>query len=164
MVSTLDSESSDPSSNLGGTQLKSFFSSWHFWARECTWKLHFGFCLHLEGLPGSLTVVRAILQLTIRFLPVAVIAQLGERQTEDLKVPGSIPGRGIFCQYIQQLKPTCKCYIVCWCIECTNANVMVAKNKLPSFRATNICLTNYTKIFYFSKHKPSKRPRGDSNS
>ena len=31
----------------------------------------------------------------------AVIAQLGERQTEDLKVPGSIPGRGIiFCSYI----------------------------------------------------------------
>ena len=28
----------------------------------------------------------------------AVIAQLGERQTEDLKVPGSIPGRGIFSQ------------------------------------------------------------------
>ncbi len=28
----------------------------------------------------------------------AVIAQLGERQTEDLKVPGSIPGRGIFYQ------------------------------------------------------------------
>ena len=26
----------------------------------------------------------------------AAIAQLGERQTEDLKVPGSIPGRGIF--------------------------------------------------------------------
>ena len=26
----------------------------------------------------------------------AVIAQLGERQTEDLKVPGSIPGRGRF--------------------------------------------------------------------
>ena len=25
----------------------------------------------------------------------AVMAQLGERQTEDLKVPGSIPGRGI---------------------------------------------------------------------
>ena len=24
-----------------------------------------------------------------------MIAQLGERQTEDLKVPGSIPGRGI---------------------------------------------------------------------
>ena len=28
------------------------------------------------------------------FLQAAVIAQLGERQTEDLKVPGSIPGRG----------------------------------------------------------------------
>ncbi len=27
----------------------------------------------------------------------ASIAQLGERQTEDLKVPGSIPGGGIFC-------------------------------------------------------------------
>ena len=26
----------------------------------------------------------------------AEIAQLGERKTEDLKVPGSIPGRGIF--------------------------------------------------------------------
>ena len=25
-----------------------------------------------------------------------MIAQLGERQTEDLKVPGSIPGRGNF--------------------------------------------------------------------
>ena len=27
----------------------------------------------------------------------AAIAQLGERQTEDLKVPGSIPGLGTFC-------------------------------------------------------------------
>ena len=26
----------------------------------------------------------------------AAIAQLGERQTEDLKVPGSIPGLGMF--------------------------------------------------------------------
>ena len=29
-------------------------------------------------------------------LPTAAIAQLGERQTEDLKVPGSIPGLGTF--------------------------------------------------------------------
>ena len=29
------------------------------------------------------------------YLAVAVIAQLGERQTEDLKVPGSIQGRGM---------------------------------------------------------------------
>ena len=28
----------------------------------------------------------------------AAIAQLGERQTEDLKVPGSIPGEGTFFQ------------------------------------------------------------------
>ena len=27
---------------------------------------------------------------------VAAIAQLGERQTEDLEVPGSIPGLGMF--------------------------------------------------------------------
>ena len=27
-------------------------------------------------------------------VPAAAIAQLGERQTEDLKVPGSIPGLG----------------------------------------------------------------------
>ena len=31
-----------------------------------------------------------------RDFDIAAIAQLGERQTEDLKVPGSIPGRGIF--------------------------------------------------------------------
>jgi hypothetical protein len=30
---------------------------------------------------------------------VAAIAQLGERQTEDLKVPGSIPGLGTYFSY-----------------------------------------------------------------
>ena len=30
------------------------------------------------------------------FILPAALAQLGERQTEDLKVPGSIPGGGIF--------------------------------------------------------------------
>ena len=30
----------------------------------------------------------------------AAVAQLGERQTEDLKVPGSIPGLGIFFVFI----------------------------------------------------------------
>ena len=29
-------------------------------------------------------------------MALAAIAQLGERQTEDLKVPGSIPGLGIY--------------------------------------------------------------------
>ena len=29
----------------------------------------------------------------------AAIAQLGERQTEDLKVPGSIPGRGFLSMF-----------------------------------------------------------------
>lgn len=42
-------------------------------------------------------------------LACAAIAQLGERQTEDLKVPGSIPGRGnlftkiIFSAYLAQM-------------------------------------------------------------
>ena len=30
----------------------------------------------------------------------AAIAQLGERQTEDLKVPGSIPGLGIYSVFL----------------------------------------------------------------
>ena len=30
----------------------------------------------------------------------AALAQLGERQTEDLKVPGSIPGGGIFANVV----------------------------------------------------------------
>ena len=33
----------------------------------------------------------------LEFVHIAAIAQLGERQTEDLKVPGSIPGLGILC-------------------------------------------------------------------
>ena len=32
----------------------------------------------------------------------AAIAQLGERQTEDLKVPSSILGLGIFCRSVQR--------------------------------------------------------------
>ena len=32
----------------------------------------------------------------------AGIAQLGERQTEDLKVPGSIPGHGTYCDAQRQ--------------------------------------------------------------
>ena len=39
--------------------------------------------------------IENFLQLSI-YSQEAVIAQLGERQTEDLKVPGSIPGRGMF--------------------------------------------------------------------
>ena len=32
----------------------------------------------------------------IQLFSIVSIAQLGERKTEDLKVPGSIPGRGNF--------------------------------------------------------------------
>ena len=37
----------------------------------------------------------------------AAIAQLGERQTEDLKVPGSIPGLGIFRHHHMQMSSRC---------------------------------------------------------
>ena len=41
----------------------------------------------------------------------AAIAQLGERQTEDLKVPGSIPGGGIkiFFFYYSRINLMCLC-------------------------------------------------------
>ena len=38
-----------------------------------------------------------------RTMSAAAIAQLGERQTEDLKVPGSIPGLGICCLHVHVL-------------------------------------------------------------
>ena len=38
------------------------------------------------------------LSVRLRLFNQAAIAQLGERQTEDLKVPGSIPGLGTFCE------------------------------------------------------------------
>ena len=38
-------------------------------------------------------------------MDVAAIAQLGERQTEDLEVPGSIPGLGIIAQLRPGLQP-----------------------------------------------------------
>ena len=43
-----------------------------------------------QQLPRGLQVLR------VSHISRAVIAQLGERQTEDLEVPGSIPGHGIF--------------------------------------------------------------------
>ena len=46
-------------------------------------------CLSSYGLL-RLVIVINLLKVEVS----ATIAQLGERQTEDLKVPGSIPGRG----------------------------------------------------------------------
>ncbi len=43
---------------------------------------------------GNPILLKNFLQCTISMC--AVIAQMGERQTEDLKVPGSIPSRGSF--------------------------------------------------------------------
>ena len=34
----------------------------------------------------------------------AAIAQLGERQTEDLEVPGSIPGLGILAHFLDSVR------------------------------------------------------------
>ena len=46
--------------------------------------------LRSVGQPGNKSKVSQVSE--------AAIAQLGERQTEDLKVPGSIPGLGILAQ------------------------------------------------------------------
>ena len=44
-------------------------------------------CVHVNAYVSQ-TVIRMLMMLS------AAIAQLGERQTEDLEVPGSIPGYG----------------------------------------------------------------------
>ena len=113
MVSTQDSESCDPSSNLGGTynffQVKSEFS---FIIRQ-----HF-------------TV-----------LSKAVIAQLGERQTEDLKVPGSIPGRGTFCK--QKIL-----YFISKNQKCNLRTILKNVRNLPDW-------PNCNKIFHCRKYNKS---------
>jgi hypothetical protein len=55
---------------------------------------------------------------------VAAIGQLGERQTEDLKVPGSIPGLGTHCRdralrrkenpFTQNRTPSVSSATYCW--------------------------------------------------
>ena len=57
----------------------------------------------------------------------AVIAQLGERQTEDLKVPGSIPGHGNsflfwFCRPTSQV--TCGYYDFDFLVISTDGRVV----------------------------------------
>ena len=47
----------------------------------------------LEYLPSK-QVARVRFPVDALFINPAALAQLGERQTEDLKVPGSIPGGG----------------------------------------------------------------------
>ena len=47
----------------------------------------------------------------------AAIAQLGERQTEDLKVPGSIPGLGI-------LSHVHLCLVSCFALSCRVVSVL----------------------------------------
>ena len=46
----------------------------------------------------------------------ASIAQLGERQTEDLKVPGSIPGRGTFSCFWLSFWYVCVCVSIYWLV------------------------------------------------
>ena len=44
---------------------------------------------------ASAVLGKRFVSVRVSFISLAAIAQLGERQTEDLKVPGSIPGLGI---------------------------------------------------------------------
>ena len=59
----------------------------------------------------------------------AAIAQLGERQTEDLKVPGSIPGRGtpFFSDLtLKRASPRAKANVEPWhelTLKCSNSNM-----------------------------------------
>ncbi len=62
------------------------------------------FCIGLVGSVGVPPPPRLALFLSApknRSDTKAAIAQLGERQTEDLKVPGSIPGLGTFCVLVK---------------------------------------------------------------
>ena len=49
----------------------------------------------------------------------AAIAQLGERQTEDLKVPGSIPGLGILSCLVGQPVDECTSLPLFWMLQGT---------------------------------------------
>ena len=49
----------------------------------------------------------------------AAIAQLGERQTEDLKVPGSIPGLGMASLSRQQPVDNCTSLALFWMLQST---------------------------------------------
>ena len=79
----------------------------------------------------------------------ASIAQLGERQTEDLKVPGSIPGRGIFsCFWLSfWYVCVCVCPFVCWLVGLlVGLSVSLSVSLLVSLlvslidRAVSVCL------------------------
>ena len=49
----------------------------------------------------------------------AAIAQLGERQTEDLKVPGSIPGLGMLSCLVGQPVDDCTSLALFWMLQGT---------------------------------------------
>ena len=49
----------------------------------------------------------------------AAIAQLGERQTEDLKVPGSIPGLGMLSCLVGQPLDDCTSLALFWMLQGT---------------------------------------------
>ena len=51
--------------------------------------------------------------------PEAAIAQLGERQTEDLKVPSSIPGLGMLSCLVGQPLDDCTSLALFWMLQGT---------------------------------------------
>ena len=55
----------------------------------------------------------------------AAVAQLGERQTEDLKVPGSIPGLGIFSHYFLHILSVSNRKNILLLFSCTMKNLSV---------------------------------------
>ena len=66
----------------------------------------------------------------------AWIAQLGERQTEDLKVPGSIPGLGItFAQLFNLFA-----LLIYYETFTQNIIIKLINNRYTNFNARNSCL------------------------
>ena len=94
---------------------------------------------------GSATVKCFFLETTMQNdgLSLAAIAQLGERQTEDLKVPGSIPGLGI---YVFDISGICARLlhdlvavfgVSVLCSLCTSGNFSQTKNDPGRTRTCN---------------------------
>ena len=89
---------------------------------------------------GSIPTEGAFLPMGYTFNWVAALAQLGERQTEDLKVPGSIPGFDIIQFILIELK------IIIWLskpffnpkidfktsLACSDPKIPATGEKIPS--------------------------------
>ena len=85
---------------------------------------------------------------------IADVAQLGERQTEDLKVPGSIPGVGIAFYFAQMRKRSAKIFFL--------FNERVDKTRCVCSRKTKRCAStrDRTEDLVVNSHSLYQRSSG----